>query len=258
MTSEVMDWDGAYKQEGASGPAAMEHRRATARARGADRGRQDHAVTCSTPDAATRNCRWRWLPRLHRRRHRCRTDRHRRGHQGRRGARAYQRHVRLRRHHVVHRLRRADSPRSSTARCSTRCRSRAATATCARSTGPPHRVRATTCWCSPRAPSRPSGHQAHEVDEDELRAAVSQVLRDRRDPAGEDPRPQAGVSRHARPPDAVRSRREGPDEDAGLPAQRAQSQLMPTVQPDQLHGNVVRGSLRQPDRVVKADRFGRR
>ena len=127
------------------------------------------------------------------------------------------------RHHLVHRLSTAGSPRWSTARCFTRCRSRAATAICARCTARRPRAPATSCWCSPRAPSPPRWKpKPNEVDEDELRAAVSKYWEiDEIRPAYIHANIPHAAGRAVRV-SAARPRRKGPDEAARLPADGAQ------------------------------------
>ncbi len=190
MTSEVMDWDDAYQQQGRfEGPPpwnigepqpelAALIRAGKIRSDVLDAGcgyaelslalaAEGHTVvgielTATAVAAATRAAQ---------------------------DTRSVQRHLRPGRHHLVHRIRRPLHTRSSTARFSIRCRWRVATTTCVPCIARPHRAPPTTSWCSPKARSplrRTSGRTT--VTEDELRDGGVEVLGNRRDPACVHPR----------------------------------------------------------------------
>ena len=141
-----------------------------------DRARRRMRVRRVVADAGRRG--------LHRARRRPDPDRGRRRHQGRRGARAEQRHASSRPTSPRSAVTTAASTPSSTARCSIRCRSRAATVTCVRCTARPPTGPATSCWYSPRARSRRMGAEAERGRRGRVTGRGQQVLADRRDPAG--------------------------------------------------------------------------
>ncbi len=131
------------------------------------------------------------------------------------GAWAEQRHLRAGRHHRVQRTRRPLQHRRRQ-HLFHRCPSRAATGTCGRCIGRRPTAPAISCWCSPRGVPRRVGAEAERGRRGRITFRGKQILGGRRDSAGVHSRAHpAGAAGFGRADARARPRREGPDEVAG-------------------------------------------